>query len=323
MYKTLKPWCLFTVILVFGVIMLGAYTRLKDAGLGCPDWPGCYGSIIAPTSNTESEIIEVGKAWTEMIHRYVAGSLGLLILFITVRSIQLRKSAPHLWPIACVILSLTVFQGLLGMWTVTLRLYPIVVMGHLLGGMAILGFCWLLFLKTNPGVQRVPANNLLLTLSYISILVLSIQIALGGWTSANYAGLVCADFPTCQGFLWPKMDVTNAFNLTAVGIFDSPGIPLENTARVTIQMFHRIGALVTTIVLSALSIQLIMQKNNSLKYMGQMLALTLLAQILLGISNVLAHLPLAVSLLHNAVAAVLLILLITISYKLHAKSNTY
>lgn len=318
MSKTLKPWCLASVILVFCVVVLGAYTRLKDAGLGCPDWPGCYGSMIAPTNNLNNNLVEVGKAWTEMIHRYVAGSLGLLIIYITARTISLRK-VNNLWILACITLSLVVFQALLGMWTVTLKLYPIVVMGHLLGGMAILSLCWLLFLNTNASIERYALDKQFKIIAYLSLIMLCIQIALGGWTSANYAGLVCADFPSCQGKLWPPMDWKTAFNLTAVGIFDSPGTPLENTARVTIQMAHRAGALVATVMLSLVIYKLFTSRKADLRNLGLTIAFLLCCQIMLGIGNVYMHLPLSISLLHNAVAALLLISLLTVIFKIHAK----
>lgn len=319
MLENLKRWSLTAVFLIYIVILLGAYTRLRDAGLGCPDWPGCYGALLAPSSATGMDPSEINKAWTEMIHRYVAGSLGILVLFLTAKTIIWRKKIPKTWPLVCVILMLIVFQALLGMWTVTLRLYPIVVLAHLLGGLSIFALCWLLYLKLNNSLPSIEAKPQFKILAYLCLIALCVQIALGGWTSANYAALVCADFPSCQGSIWPSMDFKNAFDVAAVGIFDSPGTPLANTARVTIQMSHRLGALITTILFSMLCFLLYKQQviqNQRLAFIGFGLLAT---QLVLGISNVLFGLPLFVSLMHNAVAALLLIFIITVIYNLHAK----
>lgn len=322
MRLSLKTWTLSAVALIYIVIILGAYTRLKDAGLGCPDWPGCYGALLAPTTNYNPEAADIAKAWTEMIHRYVAGSLGLLILGITIKTILIRKQQPKLWILSCIILCVVVFQALLGMWTVTLRLYPIVVMGHLLGGFTILALTWLLYLQMQQTKHRINKITILKVLSILALCMLIIQIALGGWTSANYAALVCADFPQCQGSLWPAMDWRGAFNVSAVGIFDSPGIPLENTARVTIQMFHRIGALFTTILFIILGYCLIKTQSKHFRTLGILLISALIIQVILGITNVLARLPLFVSLMHNAVAALLLLLMVTTLYYLYSQPKT-
>ena len=290
--------------MTFIVILLGAYTRLKDAGLGCPDWPGCYGNFLAPQNDH--------KAWIEMIHRYVAGTLGLLILLIAIKKTNLLTLS---------LLSLVIFQALLGMWTVTLGLYPVVVMGHLLGGFAILSLSWLLYLSLTPHKKNISPKSQLKIIAYSALIVLIIQIALGGWTSANYAALVCADFPSCQGNLWPKMDWVQAFNLTATGIFNSPGVPLENTPRVTIQMAHRLGALATALIITLFSYYLINAKDIKLKNSGLLLIALLILQLTLGITNVLAHLPLVVSLMHNAVAALLLVLILTTIYRLYDKPS--
>lgn len=296
------------------VLVLGAYTRLKDAGLGCPDWPGCYGQLIAPAEP---------KAWIEMIHRYVAGSLGILIFALNIKAWRLSRPLPGIRFLCLGLLGLVIFQALLGMWTVTLGLYPVVVMGHLLGGFAILALLWLLHLTISYNSINLHANKNFTILAYSCFILLILQIALGGWTSANYAALVCADFPSCQGSLWPPMDWRSAFNLGAVGIFDSPGTPLENTARVTIQMFHRIGALLTTVFLSGVSYYLIKNRSSTAHKLGLALITLLGVQILLGITNVLAGLPLAVSLLHHAVAALLLLLMTTILYYLNAKQHIH
>lgn len=295
MYSKLRNFTLLVASLAFFVVILGAYTRLKDAGLGCPDWPGCYGRLIAPPEE---------KAWIEMIHRYVASTLGLFIVILAFWRFNL---------ISLFLVALVVFQGMLGMWTVTLGLYPVIVMGHLLGGFALLATLWLYYLTLSYQAPiKIPRIK---AWAWLGLTITTIQVALGGWTSANYAALVCADFPSCQGNIWPAMDVLTAFDLTAAGIFDSPGVPLENTARVTIQMAHRIGAACTLIVLGILSIKLISQKFK----LGSLMLGLLLVQIGLGITNVLAALPLPISLMHNLVSALLLLTIVTTLYRSYAK----
>lgn len=303
---TLNRIVLLTTILTFIVIVLGAYTRLRDAGLGCPDWPGCYGRLTAPKADA--------AAWIEMVHRYVAGTLGLLILYAFIRIKNILTG---------ILVGLVVFQALLGMWTVTLRLYPIVVMGHLLGGFTLLAVLWFLYLHLTfmNNKPRSPLGSNIKILAILAIVTLVIQIALGGWTSANYAALVCADFPTCQGQLWPTMDWRGAFNFANVGIFDSPGTPLENSARVTIQMAHRVGALVSFIILSYLCYQLWGNNDKVLRMLAKILIVLLFLQVSLGVANVLFGLPILVSLSHSAVAAILLMCLISILFFLNAKKQ--
>jgi cytochrome c oxidase assembly protein subunit 15 len=262
--------------------------------------------MLAPKADT--------AAWIEMVHRYVAGTLGLLIMYIFIRTRNILTGA---------LVALVIFQALLGMWTVTLRLYPVVVMGHLLGGFTLLGVLWLHYLRLtlvniNLTTTFKPITKIL---AILSIIALAIQIALGGWTSSNYAALVCADFPTCQGQLWPPMSWADAFNFTDVGIFDSPGTPLENTPRVTIQMAHRIGALLCLLLISGLCFELWRSKDKLLRMLVGIVLGLLLLQITLGIANVLLGLPLFVSLTHSFVAAILLISLISILYVLNVKKQ--
>lgn len=304
--EKLKSLAKLASLLALIVVILGAYTRLTDSGLGCPDWPGCYGHVFVPAANTIAGL-EVNKAWIEMIHRYVAGSLGLLLVFIMIKSINTRKQGSP-WLLASILVVVVSMQALLGMWTVTLKLYPVVVLAHLLGGMTILSLCWFLYLRLNDN-KKINKVNLLAKLALFAVFV---QIALGGWTSANYAALVCSDFPSCQGQLWPQMDWSSAFNLTKVGIFDSPGTPLENSARVTIQVAHRCGALLVTGLVIALSIRAYRKaKSLTLIILG-----LLVMQIGLGITNVLAQLPLWAAVLHNGVAAGLLLSILTVDHKL-------
>ncbi|MBT4962886.1 MAG: COX15/CtaA family protein [Francisellaceae bacterium] len=305
----------FGAVFAFIVIIVGAYTRLTDAGLGCPDWPGCYGNWKVPSTGQELGTanglypgvqIESAKAWTEMFHRYIAGTLGLVIFAI---SCLLIKQRSYLFGIS--LSALVIFQAILGMWTVTLGLYPLAVMGHLLGGLTLFSLlAWLGISKSHKAINIPLSLNVI---AKISILILFIQIFLGGWTSANYAALVCADFPTCQGQWWPKMDWALAFSFTDVGIFNSPGTALENPARITIQVAHRIGALITTITLLTLSYHAFRTQEKNMRIFSVATLLLLILQVSLGISNVLAGLPLHVALAHNGVAVLLLLMVILIN----------
>lgn len=308
----------FALILMFCVILLGAYTRLKDAGLGCPDWPGCYGQWVLPS---DSELraaaqtrypdmpIEEGKAWTEMAHRYLAGSLGLLIVGLSVY--LLAKGPKYLisryLPLA--LISLLVFQALLGMWTVTLKLLPIVVMGHLVGGFSCLSLLWWLYLKLTCRVSKsfAPSSHLLIK---GALVLLILQIILGGWTSANYAALVCPQFPFCNAQFWPHFDL-QAFNLLGASQLDKPIDFMSYSARTTIHMMHRLGALLNVIVLSTL----IIKQWRINRSCVALILLLLIIQISLGIANVRMMLPLPVAVMHNGFAALLLLSLITLYYK--------
>lgn len=309
MFRNLNQSIKFCIGLTFIVILFGAYTRLRDAGLGCPDWPGCYGHLLAPRTGSNFSLDAVTKAWIEMIHRYIAGILGLTIFIVAIITIKIRSQKPYLWLYASGLVCLVIFQALLGMWTVTLKLNPLVVMGHLLGGLAIISLLWWIYLDCTD-ISAVRSSKSIQILSLICLLTTITQIALGGWTSANYAALVCADFPTCQGSLWPMMDWRNAFAV--------PNIPLENAARVTIQMAHRIGALVTTILCSMLCVKLL-HREKILKVLGIILAILVTVQIILGITNVLYGLPLLSSLAHSAIAVIILLSLLSIIYIVNAK----
>jgi cytochrome c oxidase assembly protein subunit 15 len=309
------------------VVSLGAYTRLKDAGLGCPDWPGCYGKwvvsadMIDPVA-TELSSTEYGphaalqvtteKAWIEMIHRYVAGLLGLGIMGIALLSTKVRVSrfGLPLW-LPWSLVGLVVFQAALGMWTVTLRLYPIVVMGHLLGGVLItMGLAWwfLSLRKKSKEIvvsQQQPLYRGVRRWVLLSIAVLLIQLILGGWTSANYAALVCVDFPLCQGLQNPPSAWLEAFNFVRAGNPGSPGEPLSFLARATVHMAHRYWALVTITVLLWTGYRL-WKTGFSKRYLGILLVLLCL-QVALGVTNVLAYLPLSTAWLHHLVAILLLL----------------
>jgi heme a synthase len=310
-------------ILAFIVVVLGAYVRLSDAGLGCPDWPGCYGRILVPQEDQDiarlypNRPLEHTKAWKEMFHRYAAGLLGLVILFITALSWKYRNiSGPNVF-IPTLLLLLVIFQSLLGMWTVTLLLKPVVVMAHLLGGMTLLALLfWLLQEQVNDNSNVVDINSTrLFPWAIAGLCILTIQISLGGWTSANYAALACPDFPVCQGSWWPSMDFISGFTLWhGIGIDYEGGI-LDANARTAIHMMHRLGAVLALLVIGAVSIRAITDNNRGIMHLGIILLLLLLGQILLGIANVLLRLPLPVAVAHNGMAALLLLDLIALLHR--------
>jgi heme a synthase len=307
---------LVAVVLACTVVLLGAYTRLVDAGLGCPDWPGCYGFLSVPDESHEIAAaeeafphapVEAHKAWPEMIHRYFAGSLGLLVAalaiigFVNSRSKSGKKNEQPLI-LSYALLGIVVFQAALGMWTVTLGLLPIIVMGHLLGGFITLTLLLVLFLNIrhgNPVAWASPIRSLAL----LGVVIVFAQIVLGGWTSANYAAIICTDFPTCQGKLIPPLDFSGAFTLSTEGINNYLGGHLGNDARVTIHWMHRLGALITALFLIFLIVKLFIA---GWKKFALWVMLVLIAQISLGISNVVLSLPLPVAVAHNGVAVLLL-----------------
>jgi cytochrome c oxidase assembly protein subunit 15 len=313
---------LLAAVLALVVVILGAYTRLSDAGLGCPDWPGCYGHVGVPASPAALDRaneafaqrpVEPAKAWKEMVHRYAAGLLGLVVLGLTLSA--WRRAAGR--ALATALLVLIVFQAALGMWTVTLLLKPVVVMGHLLGGFSVLSLLWLGYLGARsfvPTRQRPPAR--LRRLMLVGIAVLVVQIALGGWTSANYAALACPTFPKCMGEWWPPMDMADGFVMwRGLGVNYEFGV-LDSPARVAVHMAHRAWAVVTFLYLAAVGIYALRQPGPLRAAAAVMLTL-LVAQVSLGIANVWLHLPLPVAAAHNAVAALLLLALLTLTHTLH------
>lgn len=325
----LKRLVIFAAFLACVVVALGAYTRLKDAGLGCPDWPGCYGFISVPDAHHEIEAansayphrpVEAHKAWPEMIHRYFASTLGLVILIIAGLSIAARRKNPQ-YPLKLplFLLGLVIFQGLLGMWTVTLGLFPTVVMGHLLGGFTTLSLIFLLALRyfdIRPEPLQHPA---LFKFTIFGIVILALQIALGGWTAANYAATICTDLPICQSGWQEHLNFGQAFKFWGHGVTDYEfGIHLGPDSKITIHVMHRIGAIVTTLYLAGLLSWILFKLGHPLISKIAITALLILAlQVGLGVSNILFNLPLAVAVAHNGVAALLMLSLISISYCLY------
>ena len=364
--------------LAFCVIVFGAFVRLSNAGLSCPDWPTCYGRAAWPTAPadvvnhaaTQIRPLDATKAWREQVHRMLAGTLGVLVLSlallaarqralgivrVAVAAVAVALSIPlymrgmhgaavlfalagelvllgnalqwsrqggawspqPLPSIASLTLAVIVFQALLGMWTVTWLLKPIVVMGHLLGGMATFGLlAWLAWRATDRPV-RVPDSTLLRRLLFVGLALLVVQIALGGWTSSNYAALSCGtDFPKCVGQWWPPHDFREGFVLwRGIGV-DYEGGVLDGAARIAIHMTHRMMAGVVFLYIGWLAIRLM--RSPGLRGFGGLLAALLLAQVSLGIANVHFALPLKVAVLHNAGAALLLFVLVTLLSRVRA-----
>jgi len=325
---TYQRLILAALILTLGVVVLGAYVRLSDAGLGCPDWPGCYGKLTphhASDMINQAQVEQPGgpvthaKAWKEMAHRYLAGALGLLVLAIAVLAWRLRsetRGGPGL-PLA--LLALIVFQALLGMWTVTLLLKPMVVTAHLLGGMATLSLLLWLRLRERDqfGHAYYARADHLHRGALFGLVLVVVQIALGGWVSTNYAALACTDFPLCQGVWVPEMDFEHSFTLhrelgeTASGDF----LPMQ--ALTAIHWVHRLMALVVFVYLAWLVARLF--RTPGYRGVGVLVGVLLLIQVSLGISNVLFSLPIAVAVAHNAGAALLLGSLVLLNFRIRRR----
>ena len=320
-----RPLLIAATLLAFCVVGLGAYVRLSDAGLGCPDWPGCYGHLVGvPDTHSEQAAaaaafpgkpVETGKAWKEMIHRYAAGTLGLLILGIALSAWRAwrreRGRAPWL---ETGLVALVVLQALLGMWTVTLLLKPVVVTAHLIGGMATLALLVLCLVRDTKvgadGTARRP-ERAVQALGRLALAVVIGQIALGSWVSSNYAALACPDFPTCQGRWWPEADYGNAFHLGRELGQTATGGLFSFAALTAIHWSHRLGALLVLVVVGAYTAVLIRRRRA----IGVLLAALLVGQIGLGISNVLFSLPLGLAVAHNLGAALLLATLAAANFR--------
>ena len=307
---------IFSTLLTFCVVVFGAYVRLTDAGLGCPDWPGCFGTLTVPESEIAikeaqtsypGSVVEVGKAWIEMIHRYLAGILGLLVLLITVIAYKIRDEIRVKFILPLSILVLITFQAALGMWTVTELLKPIIVTAHLIGGMTILG---LLTYMTHRHIGAV-SNNIIIDPGIkpfirFSLVLLFFQIILGGWTSTNYAALACTDFPTCHGSFFPDMDFKNGFNVFRELGMTASGEGLSIQALQAIQWVHRVGAIILAGYF--IFIAYLLRAYPSASFYRNILLLVLFLQIIVGIANLVFYLPLFLATLHNLLAALLVII---------------
>jgi heme a synthase len=323
-FKWFRTLVLIGAMLALGVVVLGAYVRLTDAGLGCPDWPGCYGTLTVPQSEAAiasaqsaypSNMIVVGKAWREMIHRYFAGTLGLIVLAIFVLGWKAKREIKCSPWTPSFLLILIAFQAMLGMWTVTMLLKPAIVSSHLLVGMSTLAILtWLAHRHWGHYSATIVTTPRLRVAIRIGLLVLFMQIFLGGWTSTNYAALACTDFPTCHGVFFPEMDFKDAFHMVRELGQGANGGALTLASITAIQWTHRLGALITFIYLGLLALNIL--KYWQLKRLAVMLLIVLCAQISLGIANLLLHLPLVLAVAHNFTAGLLIIILVTINSKI-------
>lgn len=305
------------------VISLGAWVRLTDAGLGCPDWPGCYGLLTTPDTADElakakefypNADIDVGKAWREMLHRYMAGLLGLYVFFITYISIKYSNKN---YALPILISILIIIQAIMGMLTVTMLVKPTIVTTHLFFGMltaTLLFINGLKYSNMNISSQRIPT----FTVAIISItwIFLILQILLGGWTSTNYASLACTDFPKCLDQWYPKeMVFGDAFKLVDLPDVNYEGGILAYGAKVAIHYSHRVTALILTFVfVSALYVVYKLNDHSVLKKLMSVSIIFFLLQIILGISNVVYSLPLNIAVWHTMNAAILMALISSALY---------
>jgi cytochrome c oxidase assembly protein subunit 15 len=314
----------FAVAFALLVIVLGAFVRLSNAGLSCPDWPTCYGKLTWPKHDHEIDAanaafperaVETHKAWREQVHRILAGGLILTTFGLTIWAWRRERRLAAVLTAAS---ALIVFQAVLGMWTVTWKLKPIVVMAHLMGGLST--FCLLAYVALRlslPPLARVDTAALR-RLVIVGLALVALQIALGGWTSANYAALSCGlDFPACAGQWWPATDFREAFVLwRGIGVNYEGGV-LDADARTAIQLSHRIGAV---IVLGHLIGVIAAAWRRGLGGWALAVLVALTLQIALGISNVVFGLPLPVATLHNAGAALLLFVLLALLVRLRREA---
>ena len=387
------------------VVILGAFTRLVDAGLGCPDWPTCYGHLWIPSSSADIAIanqifadtpVDSQKTWPEQIHRIFASTLGLVILTLFFVNFidQIKSIGQHtqaaasddfsvqivLMLLSCLIIAtvmratliknfymdvflltllsaygflmlrmralnwgthnhhvnlsfyliallagLVILQGLFGMWTVTLKLWPQVVTAHLLGGFIIVSLLAVTIVHLAMKNQKMPPLKrlaLIKVTSLIALVFVFIQIFLGGWVSSNYAALACPDFPLCQNQVWPQANFTEGFNLLQHIGPNYLGGQMDNDGRIAIHLLHRVGAIFVSISVLLFSAVLLSEKGNY-KIMGVCLLFLLLLQLSLGITNVIKQLPLSIAVAHNAVAAVLLASLCVVRYFILKSENSF
>jgi cytochrome c oxidase assembly protein subunit 15 len=343
--RWLRGLALCGVLLCLGVVVLGAYVRLTDAGLGCPDWPGCYGHVspvgAADSSASQARYpdrpLQEGKAWHEMIHRYAAGTLAAVITVIAALAIAARKPKVVGAGFGLLLFATVIVQAILGMLTVTWLLKPLIVTLHLIFGMTTLGLLWWLWLRVQQRprgsvqLQIVPehgptgwssaasAARVAYWLAVLSVMVLAVQFFLGGWTSANYAAVACPDFPTCQGAWWPHADFRHAFVLWRGVWIDYQGGILTNPARVAIHLAHRLGALTVTLTFLAASFFVISRPSLAAARPRAYLVLAVLGlQLAIGISMVVRTFPLWLTTAHTAGAALLLMAILALTAKLYA-----
>jgi heme a synthase len=323
-----------TLFLTFDLIMFGAFTRLTDSGLGCPDWPGCYGQanplqahadIKAAEAAMPTGPVTVMKAWIEMIHRYLAMAVGVLIISLVViawrrwlRSNRRETKFSPMFPM--LLLGFVCVQGAFGAWTVTMKLQPVIVTTHLLLGMTLLALLtW--FGSRLSDHQPVPGSADALRIpAALAILLLAVQIALGGWVSTNYAALACTGFPLCSGELIPQMDFAHGFTLWRDLGKTAHGDYLPVTALTAMHWTHRAFAFVVAAAVAWVALRA--SKIDVLRKTARWLLLMIAVQFAIGVSTVFLQLPLALAVAHNGGAALLLLLLVALNYKINIAGKT-
>ena len=332
----LRRLALAGMMLCLVVIVLGAWVRLTDAGLGCPDWPGCYGHVTpAGAERIEGKIesyspgwdYDSGKAWREMIHRYAATTLGFIIVLITAIAIAYRRERPVSVPFAVALLAVVVMQGALGAFTVWWLVKPLVVVLHLIGGLttlSLLTWLWLGMRRVTRVVEPAIGATHIAVLdgarraAVVATIIVAFQIMLGGWTSSNYAAVACPDLPKCQTEWWPDgMDFDEAFVLWRGLDINYTGGVLEHPARVAIHFTHRIGAIIATLAVLLAAVLAIRNAPTTLvRRGGQWAVATLGLQLLIAVLMILKAFPLTLAAGHNAGAALLLMSLILLNRRL-------
>lgn len=311
-----------TAFLTLDLIMFGSFTRLTDSGLGCPDWPGCYGhsnplSADEPIRAAETALpsgpVTRSKAWIEMLHRYFALGVGLLIVILAVMAWQRRGAGGNSHKLATAALLWVIAQGAFGAWTVTMKLQPIIVTIHLLGGVGLLALLTWLALRESAGapVRVAPSLTLLARAAFVMLIV---QVALGGWVSTNYAVLACPDFPLCQGQLTPPMDFAHGFSLWRPLGMTGTGDAIPFQALVAIHWTHRMFAIVAAALLLALAWRT--WSIAPLAVPARLLVGVLVLQLATGMSNIVLQWPLALAVLHSGGAALLAALLVFFNVRL-------
>jgi len=337
-YRRLIGW---SALLCFALIMIGAWVRLTDAGLGCPDWPGCYGKLspVQAKAQIAQAVAEqggdhgpvsLGKAWREMIHRYIATGLGLLIIGIVLMAWRLRHRLEQSPWLATFTLGVVILQGLFGKWTVTLLLKPAIVTGHLIGGLLTFSLLFWLWLRTRQAIEAVgsrlkvpvkPPTYGLQWFARLALLAVGFQIALGGWTSTNYAALACPDFPTCQEQWVPRVNFADAFHVVRELGKTAQGDMIDLPALTAIHLSHRLGAVLVLMIIGLLAFFCF--RPGVATREARWLLLMLALQWALGISNVIFDLPLWVAVGHTGGAVVLLALTLLLNFRLKALSQVH
>jgi cytochrome c oxidase assembly protein subunit 15 len=288
-------------------------------------WPDSHDEISAANQAYPDAPVELDKTWPEMVHRYLATSLGLFTIVIAVLAVRNRQQG-HPVKLPIFLLAFIILQGMFGMWTVTLKLWPQVVTAHLMGGFTTFSLLWLLRLRLssdhwqlNPG--ELAWSKAVRPLAIVSFIVVILQIALGGWLTSNYADVACPDLPTCQNEWLPAMDFATGFNLTQHVGPNYLGGNLDNEARIAIHFSHRVGAIITTIAVLLLSFSMLRQQNSRIVNLAKVLVAVLCLQVVLGLSNVYFNFPISVAVAHNIIGATLLITMVTVLYRLYTATE--